>query len=669
MNYIESNFKSFSDYASHFIGKLTNPNPAYVKDQIQYELATMRNKSVLFVQILLMLLYIADTIINQTPVKVNITRFGASILIIFVLAISCKYHPQIFKAFFTSLCLAYGPLIMLVGEEGIIKAWLSGLILPASYYVFSGSLGHFIVQIIIQNVFLTKLYLVPMERALLYLPPEVLLETLKQVSVRISFYTVFFVMFSHYFMQKASQRVLAMEKKKDELESQKTFLLSFSHELRNLINSLTGNIKLASLVENISPRVKELLLNAEVCGEVLLHLVNNILDTGKVEIGELEINLAPTRIYDTIEKVWGVCSELIKRKNIQGKIKIPNDLPKTLMIDHYRLTQILLNLVGNSIKFTESGTIDINISWINSEQTPTEKCFQPYPFNERDEHDEGLFEKQKSFSFLDPNLMILDFTSRRINPSLLRKSITITGSGKGILKIVVSDTGCGMNEHEINQLFQKFSQVSSDATKRRLGTGLGLFITKELCTKMQGEIIVFSKKNKGSSFILCLPVDSVPEEDNHEELWDLEYLRNFITSQKLRAMIVDDISFNHTVLKCFFDKLGIEVIDIAINGLEAYQKYVELTQQGDRPHIITMDLDMPVMDGKEATRRIREFESQQGLERCFLPIISGNCTESEIAGCLDNQGSIKADCFIKKPASLEELLRVIGQHFIQVQRR
>ena len=143
----------------------------------------------------------------------------------------------------------------------------------------------------------------------------------------------------------------------------------------------------------------------------------------------------------------------------------------------------------------------------------------------------------------------------------------------------------------------------------------------------------------------------------------MESLKKYIAAQNLKAMIVGDIPFNCSILKSFFDKLGIDVIEIAQNGLEAYQKYLKYIEKGERLDVVTMDLDMPVMSGKESARRIRRVEMEKRLKPCFLPIISGNCSESEISECISKNGNIRADEFIKKPATVDELLRAIGIYF------
>jgi len=228
------------------------------------------------------------------------------------------------------------------------------------------------------------------------------------------------------------------------------------------------------------------------------------------------------------------------------------------------------------------------------------------------------------------------------------------------LKIIVSDTGCGIHKEDVEKLFQKFTQVSKDKAKRKLGTGLGLFITKELCNRMDGEVKVFSKKNKGSSFICCIPAEPVHE--LQPTSLDLDSIKDPIMHDKLRAMVVDDDKFNHTVVGGYFQKLGISVIDKAIDGFQAYQKFMEHSDKESQINIVTMDLDMPVMDGKESARKIREFEVKNGLEPCLLIILSANCAESEINECLDPNGNIKANTFLKKPAKLEDMQRIIDSH-------
>jgi len=568
--------------------------------------------------------------------------------------LSCRFHPHIFKVYYSIICSFYGTGIVDTGEEGILIAFFHVVMIPMYIYVFINDFGYYLLQVCIQAVIVEIYYVKVIQKTFFEMPPEKLAHMMAYgCHVTVVIVVVLFGL-SHYLMHMTYVRLIHTEKQKNEYETQKVFLLSFSHELRNLINSLSGNVKLASL-ENIPDRAKELLNNAEVCGELLLHLVNNILDSGKVEIGELEITPAPNKIYDNLERIWSICSELIKRKDLSGTLRIPKNLPRNMMLDHYRFTQILLNLVGNSIKYTDKGSVEVTVEWLPDRFQVEEECFQPYPFNDDDDMDEGIFEKTHLFKIFSDDQMSLSLKSNKVSSPLLEAPMS---ANPGVLKVIVKDTGCGMPANRLSQLFQKFSQITNDNSKKKLGTGLGLFITKQIVKRMNGEIKVFSREGMGSSFIFCIPVVCGQQEARHLE--DIDSLKGLISSKNLKAMIVDDISFNHLILKTFLTKLNIGISDIAVNGLEAYQKYQKLAQQWSRPDIITMDLDMPIMDGKQASRKIRQFEREKGLKPCFLIIVSGNCTNSEVKECLDENGSIKAQAFVKKPVNIEDLIRIIG---------
>jgi len=434
-------------------------------------------------------------------------------------------------------------------------------------------------------------------------------------------------------------------------------LLGFSHELRNLINSMIGNIQLCTL-EVVNEKVRGLLQNSQVCGELLMHLVTNILDTGKAAIGDLEISPTPNYIHETLEKLWNVCSQLIKNKRLAGVMRIQEKIPELLEFDNYRVTQILMNLVGNSIKYTDQGIIQVTIDWFEGQEEVNERCFEPKPF---DDDDEGVFEKSQTLATLLRNdLITLDLDKKKRIPRSL-EATPESDCKQGILKIIVSDSGPGISEEKLGVLFKKFSQVSGELSKKRLGTGLGLYVTKELIKKMKGEVRAYSKEGVGTVFIACIPVKVVP---GHVPVnIGMDAFLSVLGSLNLRTMIVDDMDFNVIVIKNYLSKLGLKVTDVARNGKEAVDKYMESSKNRQMFDIITMDIEMPVMDGKEAIRRIRAFEKQNGLTPSFILVISGNCSEGEIGECLDARGVDGANVFLKKPVSIEDLSRIIKLAF------
>jgi len=453
-------------------------------------------------------------------------------------------------------------------------------------------------------------------------------------------------------LQKAYWDINVTEAKKNELERQKTFLLGFSHELRNLINSITITIQLC-ILEDIPLKVKDLLHSSQVCGELLSHLVNNILDTGKAEIGELEVNPSAINVFDLLEKIWGVCSQLIMNQKLYGRMQIDKKVPRYLQVDNHRLTQIMLNLVGNAIKFTEKGSVSVEISWIEGKDRVDEKAFYPIPY---DDEDEGIFEKSQKLSLLTEDSITMD--------AHCRTKIKSVGRGnrlhatQGILKITVTDTGCGISPDQIPQLFNKFTQVCSNPNKKTLGTGLGLFITKQLINKMNGEVRVYSRVDRGSAFIACIPVKVVEEQHDTTLLENTAPVLNPGLTE-LKVMVVDDSEFNRKILTKCLNKLGVQVQEVAHNGKQAVEKYKENIRNGKSFDVITMDVDMPVMDGKKATELIREYERLHNLRAALIATISGNVTESEIGECLNKNGLKQADYFFKKPTSIEDLAFII----------
>ena len=529
---------------------------------------------------------------------------------------------------------------------------------PALILWLTGDFKHFFSQGMIQLIYLTTIYQPRMMESLNFVSSSSLAQSLIYASSAALLYSVIILYFICTSLENAYERVYLGEKAKDEFDRQKTFLLGFSHELRNLLNSLNGNVKLASLEENTA-KTKEFLNNATLCGELLLHLVNNILDTGKAEIGDLEVNPVPTNIYDTVEKAWHICSEIIKKKDLRGTLKISRNVPTTLKIDHYRLVQVFLNLVGNAVKFTEGGSIDIAVECLGRFDTVEEECFEPYPFDTKDEFNEGLFEKNQRMSIFDKKSILLTMNNKKVDQLLIDPHLQVK---QGVLKITVSDTGCGMTEQGIERLFQKFSQVNSDISKRKLGTGLGLFITKQICEKMAGTIKAYSKEDKGSCFTVCIPVESVIT--NALQISARKDIKNVNRqTRKLQAIVVDDDRLSSQIMKYFLNKLHVDVLGVEENGQKGYKKFLEHSQTSHGSCIITMDLEMPILDGKRAAELIREYERENRLEPCLLIVISGNCGKSEIAECLNVNGKIRADAFLKKPASIDDLAKVISTRY------
>jgi len=442
-----------------YVDEKCKPNPKYTKDKVQQDIDHLRNRAIIILEMIVIFMHTAFFIAGKLPLENFLTPlFGASFVIL-ILLISCRYHPEIFRVSYNIIVSVYGPNLIEYNDEGVHTAWGGVHTYPVFVLLVTGSLWHFLFQAGLQIFFLNYLYTEPFKRTVVFMTPQSFTQSLVESANTLTILNTFMIACIQLFLQHAHKKAYMSEKSREEAEKQKFFILGFSHELRNLINSLLGNINLAVL-EDLSPKVQNFLRNADLCGELLLHLVNNILDSGKIEVGDLEISPTATDMCHTMEKIWNVCSELINRKNLKGTLKIQKSVPQMLKIDHYRLTQIFLNLVGNAVKFTERGRIEICIEWLPDTQSITQKAFEPLPFSKGDDMSEGLFEKNQCFASINNQYLTLGSHNTRINP--WSSSDSIDESGNGLLKIIVNDTGCGMEEDNVDQLFQRFAQVTAD---------------------------------------------------------------------------------------------------------------------------------------------------------------------------------------------------------------
>lgn len=612
-----------------------------------------RTRILIFLNFVAFLIFLFDVIQKNGKSHTSLLGCSVTLIITFARIFSLRLHPEVFNSLYNILIGTYGIYLSNSGYQGIQSAWTGVQMFPFFVYAITKSYWHFLIQNVVQIFCVNTSYKYLMEDAIHGTSVYVFTRSFSEIiTFKVILNMVLFAL-AHHFLTANNNNQEKTNTKKREADRQKTFILSFSHELRNLINNTLGNIHLG-LIENLPTKSKEFLQNAEISAELLLNLINNILDTGKVEVGELDITTRETQTYPLFRDIWGVCSDTIQRKRLQGRMRIQKSIPKTLRIDNHRLKQIILNLVDNAVKFTKTGRIDINIEWINNKDQVTEKCFEPYPYSDnQNDLDEGLFEKNLALSVFDTDFFSLNLSSASLKDTQNPFNET---SGHGILRISVSDTGCGISEEYLKTLFQK-SHESYQTTDRRLGTRLGLFITNELCKKMNGQIKGFSRKDKGSCFIVCLPI--MPAAIHHNTTIKSKPIEN----KKLKTMVVDDVSVNQTLLNMFLKRLNIEVEETAFNGLEAYQKYRESVLKGEPFDVITMDLEMPVMNGKVAIQKIRELEVKRGLQPALIIIVSGNCGKSEMHECLDTTGLIRADAFLKKPLALEELKSVVNGRF------
>ncbi len=284
------------------------------------------------------------------------------------------------------------------------------------------------------------------------------------------------------------------------------FLANMSHEIRTPMNGILGTVSLLSQ-SNLSKEQREKVNIISSCGESLLDIINEILDFSKIEAGEMVLEYAPDNIYKIIKDVIELFSTRAKEKNIKISYNYDENAPRYLICDSGRIRQIIVNLISNAIKFTENGTIDINIT------------------------------------------------------------STKHASNEATMLFEVIDSGIGIPEDKQSIVFSQFMQTDSSSVRKSTGTGLGLSICKSLVEMMDGEIGLESELNIGSKFwfTLTLPIANKKDINKNES----QYIDEDITFEA-NVLLVDDVVANQFVASSMLEMLGCNV-DIVSNGIEAVE--------------------------------------------------------------------------------------------------
>ncbi len=321
------------------------------------------------------------------------------------------------------------------------------------------------------------------------------------------------------------------------------FLANMSHEIRTPMNAILGFTDLLS--EQIQDtKLKSFVKTIQSAGKTLLTLINDILDLSKIEAGQLRIEKTACNPHTLLSKTGDIFSLSMREKNIDFIIEIDPIIPISLMLDEVRLRQVLFNLIGNAVKFTEKGFVKV----------------KAYTKNENKVH-----------SKLD---LIID----------------------------IQDTGKGISEDQQSIVFQAFEQSSGQSVKKFGGTGLGLSISERLVKLMGGHILLNSQPGKGSTFTIKLinvPIASVASTKEAEDISSTSNIHISFSPGKI--LIVDDIADNRSLLLANFSDTKLIAVE-AKNGLEA----VKLAKQQSFD-LILMDIRMPTMDGYQAAKEIKSF--------------------------------------------------------------
>lgn len=342
-----------------------------------------------------------------------------------------------------------------------------------------------------------------------------------------------------------SQLLRAIEKAEAGTKAKSEFLANMSHELRTPMNGILG---LAEILQNgdLTEEVRECVDAIQVSGQSLLGILNDILDLSKIEAQELAIEKYPFRTNDILKNIRDLTGLTAARKGLDYNIQINMNVPEWCMGDGKRIQQIIFNLVGNALKFTEKGSVDLSVDWREKE-------------------------------------------------------------GRPCILVQVRDTGIGIPDEFHQHLFAKFSQADSSISRKFGGTGLGLAITKYLVEMMNGTIGFTSKLHQGTTFYVSIPLDRAPKQEIQKTEISIasENVLLGIDLQHVRALIVEDHPINQMLVVKWLKKLGLVTIDCAENGFESLTKLRNNTYD-----FILMDCQMPELDGYETTSLIRDMEKQ-----------------------------------------------------------
>jgi signal transduction histidine kinase len=384
----------------------------------------------------------------------------------------------------------------------------------------------------------------------------------------------------------------AKEMAEEATKAKSEFLANMSHEIRTPMNSIIGFCDLLA-EEELTDRQVEYLSVVQEAGKNLLNVINDILDLSKVESGKFQVEILPCSLMKILKNTRSMMLPRARQKGIRFLVEQHSDLPDIIQSDPLRLQQCLMNLIGNAIKFTETGHVILRVSYEAAE------------------------------------------SGRR-------------------LRFEVEDTGIGIPKEKQEAVFQPFIQADSSTTRQYGGTGLGLTITKVLVQLLDGSIELRSQVGKGSVFTITLPVEPFESGRPFSSYHVFDSVQSTPKPQRPasghfsgRVLVAEDNRSNQVLIKAILEKLGLQVV-LTDNGQQAMEAALQTPFD-----LILMDMQMPVMNGFEATRRLR----RQSIR---IPVIAltAHAMDEERSACFQ----AGCDDFISEPLRKDELVALLDKY-------
>jgi len=395
--------------------------------------------------------------------------------------------------------------------------------------------------------------------------------------------------YAHRRHRDASELEAARAEAERANQTKSEFLANVSHELRSPLTAILGY---ADILESRLPDEEDLhsVQTIRSNGKHLLTILNDILDLAKIEANKLTVEADTVRMQDLLGELRLFMSQPLEDKTLQLGLKVEGKVPETINCDILRLRQILYNLINNAIKFTEEGSVTLRVS------------VQQFPETE--------------------------------------------------LRFDVIDTGIGMSSEQQSDLFMPFNQADGSHARRFGGTGLGLTISRRLAGLMKGSIEVESETDRGSTFSLRLPFQNAPDVKFVDIVYEQKVVRELPSTTTIvhgRVLVVDDLADIRLMIKSFLSKAG-AVVDLAENGKQALEQLRLAREHNELPDAVVMDMQMPVMDGYEATSCLR-------AEGIAVPILAltANAMKGERERCVE----VGCTDYLSKPVEGREVVQKV----------
>lgn len=387
---------------------------------------------------------------------------------------------------------------------------------------------------------------------------------------------------------------IALAKAESASKAKTNFLANMSHDIRTPMNAIMGFNDLALTHIDNKEKVRNYLTKSSISSNHLLSLINNILDMNRIESGKIQLDKTPCNLRALVEEIGNIVQDQAKTRGLTFNIEFQTFTNRNVICDKLRLNQILLNLIGNALKFTPAGGF-IQVSLI---QTKSDSNFGSYEFH-------------------------------------------------------VKDNGVGMSKEFAAKIFEPFEREYDSTTSGILGTGLGMSITKNIVDLMGGTIQVKTEKGKGTEFIISLTLPLATELKISDEEVELNSFDTSTTPSLVgkKILLVEDNLMNKEIAQDILEEIGL-VVEHAENGSVAIDKVKEKLYDA-----ILMDVQMPVMDGYEATRQIKAL----GGEIAKIPIIAMTAN----AFVEDRKKAFEAGMsgHIPKPIKIDCIVSTLNQFF------